>query len=109
MVRVDIKLTRAKIADCVGHAALACYKEALKTRSAIVNEWEEKGCQAKIVLQVNSEAELLKIIEAAKIKGIPTSVIEETEKKVKTAIVGAIGPDTKKEIDLYTGLLKLLT
>ena len=102
-------MSRGKIAAQVGHGALNCYKEALIKRNDIVLKWEE-FC-AKIVLQINSEAELIKVIEKAKKDGLPTSLIADagrTEIPSGTITVGAIGPGKLSEIDKYTGHLKLL-
>jgi len=111
MVRIDIKMGRGKIAAQVGHAVLDSYKDACKLRNQTVKAWEDIGC-AKIVLQVNSESELIKIIENAKSKGLPTSLIADagrTEVTPGTITVGAIGPGTNTEIDVFTGHLKLLS
>ena len=111
LVRMDLKMSRGKIASQVGHAVISCYKDAMIKRKEIVNKWEEEGT-AKIVLQTNSEKELVAIVEKAKENGIPGSIVIDlgrTEVSPNSITAGAIGPGRISEIDKYTKHLKLLT
>ena len=66
----------------------------------------------KIVVSVNSEAELIDIFNKSKEKGVPCAIIEDcgaTEfHGVPTKTCCAIGPDEASIIDLITGHLPLL-
>ncbi len=110
-MRVDVKMGRGKIAAQVAHGVIDCYKEAMKMRKEVVELWEQEG-MAKIVVQINSEQELIKVVDNAKSNGVPGSIIADagrTEVSPGTITVGAIGPGLKSEISKYTGHLKLLT
>jgi peptidyl-tRNA hydrolase, PTH2 family len=70
------------------------------------------GTFTKVVVGVDSEKELLSMIEKAEAKGLPNSIIQDAGKTefhgIPTYTAGAIGPANDEEIDEITGELKLL-
>jgi PTH2 family peptidyl-tRNA hydrolase len=70
LVRMDLKMGLGKTAAQVGHAALGAYKQlfAQSEKDQIAEhamfEWNETG-QKKIVLKVDTEEELYKVIDEA--------------------------------------------
>ena len=111
VVRTDLKMSIGKTAAQVAHAALGAYQKSMNKNSMLVNNWQNFSGQAKIVLQVNSEKELMDIEDKAKNSGIVTCVIHDagrTEVAPNTATCCAIGPDLVQNIDKITGSLKLL-
>jgi len=73
---------------------------------AVMAEWVN-GSFAKIVLGVETEADLLQVYEAAKAAGLPTALITDlghTEfHGVPTNTTVAVGPAKPEDIDLITG------
>jgi PTH2 family peptidyl-tRNA hydrolase len=80
-------------------------------KNLALKEWME-GKFAKICVSVNSEQELLDIIQKAKDAGLITSLITDaglTEfNGVSTITCGAIGPAYPEQLDPITGHLPLL-
>jgi PTH2 family peptidyl-tRNA hydrolase len=76
-----------------------------------IKPWVD-GNFAKIVVGVNSEAELIEIHERAKEAGILTSLIRDaglTEfNGVPTLTTCAVGPDLNEKVDTITAKLELL-
>ena len=75
------------------------------------NEWLINGLFTKIVTQVDSEAELMSVFQAATDAGLTVHLITDaglTEfNGVPTRTCLAIGPNKSEEIDKITGHLKL--
>ena len=61
VVRKDLNMSIGKTSAQVAHAALGAYKLSLKNSSDKVANWENFSGQAKIVLGVGNEKELLEI------------------------------------------------
>jgi PTH2 family peptidyl-tRNA hydrolase len=75
-----------------------------------VEIWESSG-QAKIVVSVNSENELMDLCEKAKNKNLPSYLVRDagrTQVASGTATVCAVGPGSKILVDSITGHLNLL-
>ena len=70
------------------------------------------GRFTKVVVRVDSEAELLEVYQKAKDAGLPCSLIQDSGATefhgVPTYTAVAIGPDEAEKIDAITGQLKLL-
>ena len=111
VVRRDLKMSIGKTAAQVAHAVLGSYKESLIKKKDIVMNWEDLSGQAKIVLGVDNEKQLLEMKNKAEQAGLITCLIHDagrTEVTPNTATCCAIGPDLVQKIDEITGKLKLL-
>ena len=111
VVRKDLNMSIGKTSAQVAHAALGAYKKSLSKNSNIVMNWENMSGQAKIVLGVDNEKQLLEIKNKAEQAGLITCLIHDagrTEIAPNTATCCAIGPDLVQKIDEITGKLKLL-
>ncbi|KAI1489166.1 peptidyl-tRNA hydrolase PTH2-domain-containing protein [Biscogniauxia mediterranea] len=118
VVRTDLGMTKGKIAAQCSHATLACYK-ALSQRAgaggdaaaaSILRRWERLG-QAKIAVQVKSEAELLGLMSRARGLGLAAEVIQDagrTQIDPGSLTVLGVGPGPRSLVDQVTGGLKLL-
>ncbi|XP_012216480.1 peptidyl-tRNA hydrolase 2, mitochondrial isoform X2 [Linepithema humile] len=109
VIRTDLKMGKGKVAAQCSHAAVAAYKTARRVSSKAVKIWEKCG-QAKIILKVDSEAELMKIAKQAKDMGLISNMIQDaghTQIPAGSRTVCAIGPGPAKLIDQVTGHLKL--
>ena len=111
IVRKDLNMSVGKISAQVAHAALGAYKNSLTKNNNIVLNWENFSGQAKIVLGVDNEKQLLEIKNKAEQAGLITCLIQDagrTQVAPNTATCCAIGPDLIQKIDEITGKLKLL-
>ncbi|KAI0602204.1 peptidyl-tRNA hydrolase PTH2-domain-containing protein [Biscogniauxia sp. FL1348] len=117
VVRTDLGMTKGKIAAQCSHATLACYKALNKRRAgddaaaaSILRRWERLG-QAKIAVQVKSEAELLGLMSRARGLGVTAEVIQDagrTQIDPGSLTVLGVGPAPRSLVDQVTGGLKLL-
>jgi len=108
VVRDDLKLSKGKTCAQVAHAVLECVMRQGDTK--LTKAWHREGAK-KIVLKAKNDAELFKIADAAKKKGLINAVIEDaghTEVKPGTITCLGIGPDEEKKIDKVTGKLQPL-
>lgn len=107
-----------KIAAQCSHATLACYKTLTRAaqrnpssaEARLLQRWERRG-QAKIAVQVKSEAELLDLMGKARSLGITAEVIQDagrTQIDPGSLTVLGVGPAPKSLVDKVTGGLKLL-
>ena len=111
VVRKDLNMSIGKTSAQVAHAALGAYKKSLSKNSNVVMNWENMSGQAKIVLGVDNEKQLLEIKNKAEQAGLITCLIHDagrTQVAPNTATCCAIGPDLVQKIDEITGKLKLL-
>lgn len=109
VIRNDLKLGKGKIAAQAAHASLEAVDKTKAKEPDWYLAWKQTG-QAKVVLKVDSEQELLELFENAK-KKVPSALIidagrTQTEPGTKTCI--AIGPGPEHIIDEFTKKLKLL-
>ena len=110
VVRSDLKMGKGKVAAQVAHASLASAEGARERKSVWYDVWKEEG-QAKIVLKVESEAELNELFRKARSAGLPASLIQDrglTQVDPGTVTCLGIGPGPDVAIDEITGKLKLL-
>ncbi|KAL7624393.1 hypothetical protein AAE478_005957 [Parahypoxylon ruwenzoriense] len=119
VVRTDLGMTKGKIAAQCSHATLACYKHlSAQARKAgpssasaqLLARWERRG-QAKIAVQVKSEAELLELYGRARSLSVPADVVVDagrTQIDPGSVTVLGVGPAPKSVVDKVTGHLKLL-
>ncbi|PTB63030.1 PTH2-domain-containing protein [Trichoderma citrinoviride] len=115
VVRTDLGMTKGKIAAQCSHAALACYKalasaDPSSPERRVLSRWERFG-QAKIAVQVKSQAELLELRGKARAMGLTAEVIQDagrTQIEAGSMTVLGVGPGPKSLVDKVTGGLKLL-
>jgi len=108
-VRKDLGLSVGKIAAQCSHATLGLYKLMRNHFGQLLDTWEGSA-SAKIVLEVEDEATMLKLQEAATALGLPTHIVcdaGKTEIARGTRTVLAIA-GLKSEVDKVTGKLRLL-
>lgn len=108
VVRKDLNLSVGKTAVQVAHASLLAYS---RTGKILKDKWESGGAK-KVVLEVNSEAELITLQEKAKRRGLVASLVKDaglTEISPGTITALAIGPEQSELIDKLTGNLHLLS
>ena len=109
VVRTDLKMGQGKVAAQSAHASISAMEKTMRDAPEVVEKWREEG-MAKIVLKAAGEQELLELYE--KLRGkFPTALIKDaghTQVRANTVTCIGIGPVDAKEIDKYTGHLKLL-
>ncbi len=106
-VRTDLGMGTGKTAAQVAHASLKAYEAA---EDDAVSEWW-RGGQKKVVVAVESERELLDLIEAAERRGLPAALVRDaghTEVESGTLTALAVGPAADADVDAVTGELPLL-
>lgn len=109
ILRSDLKMSPGKAAVQASHAAVSSAEETRKKNPLWWMGWIEEG-QCKIVLKVNSEAELISLEKKAKDLGIPTALISDaglTELEPGTVTALGIGPAPSNLVDKVTGNLPL--
>jgi peptidyl-tRNA hydrolase len=107
VVNESLKLPRGKLAAQVAHASVGAF---LETDQAIRQTWIESG-MAKVVLKVETEADLLRLYELAQRQHLPALLVEDAGQTVVpagTVTCLGLGPASETEIDQLTGDLKLL-
>jgi len=85
------------------------YQRALRHHPAMLEQWEEGG-QAKVVLKVETERELLELATMARNLGLITSLVCDagrTQIAPGSKTVLGIGPGPVKIVDRVSGRLKL--
>lgn len=123
VVRKDLKMSHGKEDAQVGHAVMAfiCRRMSMLMEfgklwgkielSAAEVRWLSGGLKTKIVLEVNSEEELLALDQAAKAAGLSSHLIQDAGltvfNGVPTYTCLAIGPDFVDKIKPITDKLKL--
>ncbi|KAL7805685.1 peptidyl-tRNA hydrolase PTH2 domain-containing protein [Trichoderma aethiopicum] len=115
VVRTDLGMTKGKIAAQCSHATLACYKalasaDPSSPERRVLSRWERYG-QAKIAVQVKSQAEMLELRGKARAMGLTAEVIQDagrTQIEAGSMTVLGVGPGPKSLVDQVTGGLKLL-
>lgn len=112
--RRDLAMRKGKIAAQCAHASMAVFfgrdqgpPDALSIPlDGPMAVWA-KGRFAKVVLSVETEAELLEIAEHARARGVPHAVITDSGKTEfhgqPTRTTVAVGPAASVEIDAITG------
>lgn len=111
-MRTDLALGKGKAAAQCCHAALKAHRQLEKSGAQgreVLQMWRADG-EAKVVLKVSSEEELLALAEQARQQRLPVSLIADagrTQIASGTLTVAGIGPAPKSLIDRVTGHLKL--
>jgi len=110
VMRVDLKMSRGKIAAQAGHAAVSAAEKARQKNLRWWEAWMREG-QCKIAVKVGSEQELLGLRREAEEAGLPCSLVEDrglTELPAGTVTCLGIGPAPSNQVDRITGKLPLL-
>lgn len=110
VVRTDLRLSKGKAAAQCAHAAIACYERAARTQAPVLQQWLAAG-QPKIVLRIDSLAELERVQLAARAAGVVEASIMDagrTQVAAGTVTVLGVGPATEKAVNALVGELKLL-
>ena len=110
VIRIDLKMSRGKIAAQAGHAAVSAAEEARKRHPDWWSAWIEEG-QRKIAVRARSEQELLELERQAKRLRLPSALVCDrglTELPPDTITCLGIGPAPSSQVDRITGKLKVL-
>lgn len=110
VVRMDLKMSRGKIAVQIAHAAVSAAEEARKHSLVSWRGWLWEG-QKKVAVKVSSEEELLALRDKAIKAGLPVHLIRDrglTELPPGTTTALGIGPARTETVDKITGDLPLL-
>ncbi len=110
VVRADLQMGKGKLAAQSSHASLSSFQKTSRKEPEIAKRWEAEG-QKKVVLKVQSEAELLEYFQKAKEAGIPCELIRDaghTQVEPGTITCLGAGPWNENELDSIFGKLKLL-
>jgi len=110
VVRLDLGMSKGKLASQVGHAAVSASEKARKNKLHWWNIWIKEG-QMKVVLKVNSSTELENLYKKAKKLDLPCELIIDrglTEIPPGTITCIGIGPAPVDKVDKVTGDLSLL-
>ncbi len=110
VVRMDIKMSKGKMAAQTGHAAVSAAEYARKNRPEWWNPWISEG-QCKIAVKVKSEQEINELERKARNAGLPVALIVDrglTEIPPNTLTCLGIGPAPANKVDPITGKLPLL-
>lgn len=119
VVRKDLNMRKGKIAAQVAHAAMKFLVNIVHVKnSTLVRDLTKQemrwldGAFAKVVVYVESEQELLNLIEEATRRGVRAHPIVDAGRTefhgVSTLTCAAFGPDEVDKLDAITGHLKLL-
>ena len=123
VVRKDLNMRKGKMCTQVAHASKKFLVDLIKETedknlpirhflNKEQEEWLFKGQFAKIVVSVDSEQELLDLIQVARDNNVLVKEIVDlgyTEfGGVPTLTCAAFGPDLRERLDKFTGKLKLL-
>ncbi|PNF36921.1 Peptidyl-tRNA hydrolase 2, mitochondrial [Cryptotermes secundus] len=109
VVRTDLKMGKGKAAAQCSHAAVMAYERALRHQPTVLRQWQACG-QAKVVLKVETEDELLKLSHEARKWGLITSLVCDaghTQVAPGSKTVLGIGPGPVDLVDTVSGHLKL--
>lgn len=110
LVRNDLDMGKGKLAAQCCHASVMSYMQAVKSNKEIVDHWLKTG-QKKIVLKVDDEKIIKKLLQAFEFKKIPCALVNDaglTQLQPGTITTLGVGPWTSAEINFYTSALKLL-
>ena len=106
VVNRQLRLPPGKLAAQVAHAAIAAF---LSAPTESQRQWLTEG-MAKIVLQIDDEAALLRLYAQVQAAAVPHGLIRDAGKTVLapgTITCLGIGPATSERIDPLTGHLPL--
>ena len=108
-----VKMGNGKIAAQCCHAAVGCYKRAVRSCPASLRAWEATGC-AKVAVKLPSDdpaAAMARIVGMCRERGVPYYLVEDagrTQIKAGSRTVVGVGPAPVEVVDEITGDLKLM-
>jgi peptidyl-tRNA hydrolase len=109
VVRTDLKMEKGEAAAQCSHAAVMAYEKALHQQPTVLKRWQ--ACdQAKVVLKVETERELLELAHKAHSQGLIISLVCDagrTQVAPGSETVLGIGPGPVNLVDTVSGHLKL--
>jgi PTH2 family peptidyl-tRNA hydrolase len=109
-VRVDLKMSKGKLAVQVAHAAISASEEAGNRCPEWLQAWLRDG-QAKVVVKVRDLSELMKLKREVARQRLPHSLVTDrglTQLPPNTITCLGIGPAPSTDLDELTGALPLL-
>jgi len=107
VVRTDVGMGKGKVAAQCSHAAVMCYKKALREAPDMVERWEGAGV-TKVCVKVDSEEALLALAFRAKEAGVVHGVVRDAAQiAAGTMTVLGVGPAPLAIMHQITGHLKL--
>ena len=109
-VRKDLDMGKGKIAAQVAHASVSCALTAQRTDRKLFSEWINGG-QKKIVIKVDSEEQLRRLITEAKLTGVITETVNDagfTQVNPGTLTCAGFGPADTSVLEPLTGKFPLL-
>ncbi|CAB3368164.1 Hypothetical predicted protein [Cloeon dipterum] len=107
VVRTDLQMKKGKIAAQCCHAAVGCYRQALRDTPELLAKWEMVG-EPKIVLKCESELDMFDLHAKAMTLGFNTVLIRDAgHTQVAPGTVTALGVGPGEVESLVKGL-KLL-
>jgi peptidyl-tRNA hydrolase, PTH2 family len=107
VVRDELKLPKGKLAGQVAHASV---EAVLRSEKAHIQAWRTHG-QKKVVVKVQTLAQLYALEQQAKQAGLVTAIISDAGKtciESGTVTCVGIGPDTEQALDAITKNLQLV-
>lgn len=109
VMRKDLSMRTGKMCAQAAHASMKALLE--NPDHPAIKEWLQ-GPFTKIAVGVNSEAELLEVLNSAKKAGIINTLVTDAGRTVFNGVPTntciAVGPATDEELKPITGHLKLL-
>ncbi|XP_032673515.1 peptidyl-tRNA hydrolase 2, mitochondrial-like [Odontomachus brunneus] len=108
-INSELKMGKGKVAAHCAHAAIAAFKLALKRNPSLIDYWAKSG-QAKIIVKVDDEKQLMNVEQQAKKADLVAEIIRDagrTQIPAGSKTVCVIGPAPTRLIDVITGALKL--
>lgn len=109
LIRKDLSLSKGKLAAQACHASLETYRESERRYPKKTKKWIGEGGK-KVILWVEDEEELLRMKRETP-NTYPKKLIKDagkTELKPGTKTALGIGPWKEKELNEYTGHLKMV-
>lgn len=110
VLRSDLGMSVGKMVSQACHACLEVSEQAKRHHRRVWGAWMKEGAR-KVVLQVDSLAELLELEKRARLLDLPHAIIQDrglTEIPAGSKTALAVGPGMSKVVDKVTGSLKLL-
>jgi peptidyl-tRNA hydrolase, PTH2 family len=121
VVRKDLRLRRSEMAAQVAHASMKFLLDndesergdELTVKLSLEEASWLQGSYKKIIVGVNSEADLKNLLFRAEMAGVSTYTVTQksgskSEDTIETVVCAAFGPDESSSIDKITGHLKLI-